>query len=135
MDKHKFFKEVSKFKTHKLDLSLNDEARQILDNLFEFRARMISLAEKNNEAMEQYTKAQDLFRDMLSEGEDMMGKYNNTKNEAQNLISNIESQVSDLGIDAETIPYYRNLINNLNDTKEDEEALSFWLNNWTNFTV
>ena len=135
MAKHKFFKEVSKFKTHKLDLSLNDEARQILDNLFEFRARMISLAEKNNEAMEQYTKAQDLFRDMLSEGEDMMGKYNNTKNEAQNLISNIESQVSDLGIDAETIPYYRNLINNLNDTKEDEEALSFWLNNWTNFTV
>jgi|TARA_R100000084_G_scaffold43304_1_gene17793 hypothetical protein len=135
MDKHKFFKEVSKFKTHKLELSLNDEARQILDNLFEFRARMISLAEKNNEAMEQYTKAQDLFRDMLSEGEDMMGKYNNTKNEAQNLISNIESQVSDLGIDAETIPYYRNLINNLNDTKEDEEALSFWLNNWTNFTV
>ena len=135
MDKHKFFKEVSKFKTHKLYLSLNDEARQILDNLFEFRARMISLAEKNNEAMEQYTKAQDLFRDMLSEGEDMMGKYNNTKNEAQNLISNIESQVSDLGIDAETIPYYRNLINNLNDTKEDEEALSFWLNNWTNFTV
>ena len=135
MDKHKFFKEVSKFKTHKLDLSLNDEARQILDNLFEFRARIICLAEKNNEAMEQYTKAQDLFRDMLSEGEDMMGKYNNTKNEAQNLISNIESQVSDLGIDAETIPYYRNLINNLNDTKEDEEALSFWLNNWTNFTV
>ena len=135
MDKHKFFKEVSKFKTHKLDLSLNDEAKEILDNFYEFRQKMMSLSDKNNEAIEEYTKAQDLFRDMLSEGENMMNEYNNTKNEAQNLLSNIESQVSDLGIDVESIPYYREVRNNLNDVKEDEEALSFWLNNWTKFTI
>lgn len=135
MDKHKFFKEVNKFKTHKLDLSLNEDANQILDNLYEFRQKMSSLSDKNNEAMDEYTKAQDLFRDMLSEGENMMNEYNNTKNEAQNLLSNIESQVSDLGLDVESIPYYRDLKNNLNDVKEDEEALSFWLNNWTKFTI
>ena len=77
----------------------------------------------------------DRIKSVCPEGESVMNEYNNIKNEAQNLLSNIESQVSDLGIDPESIPYYRGVRDNLNDVKEDEEALSFWLNNWTKFTI
>ena len=131
--KQKFFTELSKKRTSKINFSLNEDANKIIDELHNFSLTIGELSTKNNEAMDEYTRVKQKFADLVSEGENALTEYYSLKDAAGRVLLNAEEKISELGISPSDIPYYEELKNNINDTKEDEDALVFWVNNWETF--
>tara|TARA_R100001463_G_scaffold131537_1_gene191630 strand:- start:1399 stop:1809 length:411 start_codon:yes stop_codon:yes gene_type:complete len=134
MNKKNFFKEVNKFKGKKVELALNLEARDIMDGLYEFRQKISDLSSRNNEVMDEYSRVKQMFSDLANDGENALTDYNSLISRADSFKEEVSKTADDLGIGIENIPYYEELQNNISDTKEDEEAVIFWINNWGNLS-
>lgn len=115
MDKHKFFKEVNKFKSDKVDLSVVSDLTQQI-NLLESKSREVetSSADLKN-GYQDYFNALDT---LIMESSFIIGMNNKVEGElaeaadlsfeAQNNIENLISKFDELGID--TPPEIANLI-------------------------
>ena len=130
----KFFAELNKKRPTKINLALTDDASQIMDELYNFRLQVSELSSRNNQVMEEYESVLQKFSDLSSEGESWINDYNSILSRADSFKDEVENVANDLGLNTSYIPYFSELQNNLNDTKEDEEAVVFWVENWKNLS-
>tara|TARA_R110002051_G_C8315761_1_gene434007 strand:+ start:34 stop:450 length:417 start_codon:yes stop_codon:yes gene_type:complete len=130
----KFFAELSKKRPSKINLALNLDALNIIDELYDFRVKVGEFSSRNNEAMDEDARVRQMWSDLSNDGESAMSEYNSIISRANSFKEEVENTASEIGIAVSDIPYYQELQNNLNDTKEDEEALVFWVENWKNLS-
>jgi len=108
MDKHKFFKEASKFKSDKVALGkVDDLLSDIRANLFDGSQKAIGFMLTAVYELEQAQRASDENRT----------NYANYTTELQDLIN----QLNDLGIVAEEQPMVREIIDALQEFGDEED--------------
>ena len=130
----KFFAELNKKRPSKINLALNLDALNIIDELYDFRVKVGEFSSRNNEAMDEDARVRQMWSDLSNDGESAISEYNSIISRANSFKEEVENTASELGIAVSDIPYYSELENNLNDTKEDEDALVFWVENWKNLS-
>ena len=84
MDKHKFFKEVNKFKTHKVELGLIDDIFRDIDNL--------GWDDKLSSVYRKYEEARDFSDAIYNES---LSTYNNLREQ----LDFLENALNELGVE------------------------------------
>tara|TARA_R110002073_G_scaffold28407_1_gene90168 strand:- start:1280 stop:1717 length:438 start_codon:yes stop_codon:yes gene_type:complete len=134
--KQNFFAELKKaksktnLKSHKVHLAVNDDASQIMDELGVFRQDVGGVFQEANNVYDAAAEVRGMYGDLKKKGDEMLNRYYSLVSEADTLMITIEEQARELGIDVSAIPYYQELQNNLNDTKEDEDGLVNAVRDW-----
>tara|TARA_R110000744_G_scaffold73447_3_gene146996 strand:- start:1164 stop:1577 length:414 start_codon:yes stop_codon:yes gene_type:complete len=128
--KQKFFAELNKRRPSKINLSLNEDASAIMDELYNFRVKVSEIFQQQNIVFDEEDRVNQMWRDLAERGEENLSEYYGVVSRAESFNQEIEAVASDLGINVNDIPYYSELQNNLNDTKEDEDGIVNGLRTW-----
>jgi len=130
MNKEKFLAELSKQRPSKINLSLSDDASQIMDELGVFRQDVGGVFQEANIANDAAAEVREMYGELKEKGDEMLNRYNSIVSQAETFMQDVENMSSELGITVSDIPYYQELQNNLNDTKEDEDGLVNAVRRW-----
>ena len=130
MNKEKFLAELSKQRPSKINLSLSDDASQIMDELGVFRQDVGGVFQEANIANDAAAEVRGMYGELKEKGDEMLNRYYSIVNQAETFMQDVENMSSELGITVSDIPYYQELQNNLNDTKEDEDGLVNAVRSW-----
>jgi len=130
MNKEKFLAELSKQRPSKINLALNDDASQIMDELGVFRQDVGGVFQEANIANDAAAEVRGMYGELKEKGDEMLNRYYSIVTQAETFMQDVENMSSELGITVSDIPYYQELQNNLNDTKEDEDGLVNAVRNW-----
>ena len=126
----KFFVELNKKRSNKVNLSLNEDANKIMDNLHNFRVTVGELFQEGNELHKEEERVAQMWRNLAEEGERILREYRSTYEDGESIMDEAREKAADLGITPNDIPYYQELLNSINDTKEDEDGLVDGIRNW-----
>ena len=130
MNKEKFLAELSKQRPSKINLSLSDDASQIMDELGVFRQDVGGVFQEANIANDAAAEVRGMYGELKEKGDEMLNRYYSIVSQAETFMQDVENTASELGITVSDIPYYQELQNNLNDTKEDEDGLVNAVRRW-----
>ena len=130
MNKEKFLAELKRQRPTKINLSLSDDASQIMDELGVFRQDVGGVFQEANIANDAAAEVREMYGELKEKGDEMLNRYNSIVSQAETFMQDVENMSSELGITVSDIPYYQELQNNLNDTKEDEDGLVNAVRRW-----
>ena len=130
MNKEKFLAELKRQRPTKINLSLSDDASQIMDELGVFRQDVGGVFQEANIANDAAAEVREMYGELKEKGDEMLNRYYSIVNQAETFMQDVENMSSELGITVSDIPYYQELQNNLNDTKEDEDGLVNAVRSW-----
>ena len=126
----KFFAELNKKRPSKINLALNEDANKMMDDLYDFRVKVGELFQEQNTAFDEAERVAQMWKNLAERGEGILAEYYSLQDAAGRVLLDAKEKAEDLGITPLDIPYYLELLNNINDTKEDEDGLVNAVRDW-----
>lgn len=125
MDKHKFFKEASKFKSKKFNLASVPQLSDEIESYFN------TVANEFDAYRDEYYNLTEQLKQKESEIENWTNTTNSKIDDFSNSKNELRSQIEALGVDPESIPAYNNIIEYISFLYGRTEDSTYYKEQWS----